>query len=84
VTKLFALDEPKKIAGCIVLAENELGTRSIGIAYFVPDPALLERLAATPVGSTIKVRSKPAEKGSPCAMELVEFVVVAGGGLAIL
>lgn len=73
MTKLFALDVSKKIAGCIVLAENELGTRSIGIAYFVPDPAVLDRLAATPIGSMINVRSELAEKGSPCAMQMIDF-----------
>lgn len=73
MNKLIAVDKSKRRADCIVRAKNAGGTRSIGIAYFVPDPAVWERLAATPIGSMIKVRSELAEKGSPCAMQMIDF-----------
>lgn len=76
--KLINVDVAKQTAEWIVQATNGLGTRSIGIAYFVPDPAVLERLATAAFGSTIFVRSKPAEKGAPCATEMVNFEVVQG------
>lgn len=76
MTKLIAVDAPGRRAECTVRARNSLGARSIGIAYFVPDPEVLERLAAAPIGSTIKVRSKPAGRSSPCAMEMIDFEII--------
>lgn len=65
----------QKVSG-YVIATNDLGTRHIGIAFYVPDADALERIAALPLGTVIWVNSRTSDKGSPCAMTLVDFEVL--------
>lgn len=73
--QLIEVNVDCKTASCIVQASNRGGSRSIGIAYYVPNSAVLSRLAATPIGSNINVSARPSGKSAPCAMTLDDFTV---------
>ncbi len=73
--QLIEVNVDCRTASCVVQAANSRGSRSVGIAYYVPNNGVLERLASTPIGTMINVTSKPSGKSAPCAMTLEDFTV---------
>lgn len=76
VVELHEVEVEARTASFYVQATNQHGTRTISGAYFVPEPSVLERLAAVPTGTRIRVTSKNSDKPRPYAMTLIDFEVV--------
>lgn len=77
VVELHEVEVEARTASFLVRATNQLGTRTILGAYFVPETSVLERLAGVPLGTRIRVTSRNSDKPRPCAMTLIDFEVVA-------
>lgn len=77
MTRLVGVDREAQVARCVTEAKNSLGTRSIGVGYYVPDEQVLMRLAELPPNSMINVTDRLSGKNAPCAMTLIDFSLAA-------